>query len=616
MAAVSAKPLVPLHQITIRFAGDSGDGMQLVGTQFADLSSLMGNSLCTMSDYPSEIRAPAGSLGGVSGFQLTLADRTVRTPGDSAQVLVAMNPAALKVSLSHLDPSGIIVANEDEFTEQNLKKAGYAQNPLTDDSLREYRLIPVAITRLNMETLKHLEMQKSARDRCKNFVALGLVMWLFDRPLQPLLEWMMKKFRKQPEVMAANGAALRAGHNYANTAELFSVHYHIAPTQLAKGRYRRVTGNEALALGCAAAAQKAGRPLVYASYPITPASEILHELSRLKRFDVRTLQLEDEIAACCAAVGASFGGSIGVTGTSGPGFSLKAEAMGLAVIAELPLVVINVQRAGPSTGMPTKSEQADLLQAVFGRHGESPAVVMAAASPSDCFEVAYEAVRVAVRYMTPVIVLSDGFLANCAEPWRLPDEKDLPAVDSIVPPLPEDFRPYERDAKTLARPWVRPGTASYEHRVGGLEKEDVTGAVSYDAQNHQRMVRLRAAKVERIAKDLPPAKPNGPSTGDLIVVSWGSTYGPCSSAVEELQADGLSVAHLHLRYLNPLPKNLRFLLREYRHVLVPENNEGHLRFLLRNACLVDAQGLNKVEGRPFLIREIKTAIRNLLRRGS
>jgi 2-oxoglutarate ferredoxin oxidoreductase subunit alpha len=356
--------------------------------------------------------------------------------------------------------------------------------------------------------------------------------------------------------------------------------------------------------------------MVYASYPITPASEILHELSRLKRFDVRTMQLEDEIAACCAAVGASFGGSIGVTGTSGPGFSLKAEAMGLAVIAELPLVVINVQRAGPSTGMPTKSEQSDLLQAVFGRHGESPVVVMAAASPSDCFDVAYEAVRIAVRYMTPVVVLSDGFLATCAEPWRVPEEKDLAPIVSPELPPPEKFRPFARDPKTLARPWAAPGTPFYEHRVGGLEKEENTGAVSYDAQNHQRMVRQRAAKVERVAKDLPPAKPVGPSSGDLIVVSWGSTFGPCSSAVEELQADGLSVAHLHLRYLNPLPKNLRFLLRQYRNVLVPENNEGHLRLLLRNACLVDAQGLNKVEGRPFLIREVKTAIRNLLRRGS
>lgn len=616
MAVVSTKPLVPLHQITIRFAGDSGDGMQLIGTQFADLSSMMGNSLCTLSDYPSEIRAPAGSLGGVSGFQLTLADRTVRTPGDDAQVLVAMNPAALKVSLPNLEPSGIIVANEDEFTEQNLKKAGYDSNPLSDDSLREYRLIPVAITRLNQEALKHLDMQKSARDRCKNFVALGLVMWLVDRPLQPVLEWIMKKFKKQSEAVASNGAALRTGYYYANTAELFRMHFHIAPTQLPKGRYRRVTGNEALALGCAAAAQKTGRPLVYASYPITPASEILHELSRLKRFDVRTLQLEDEIAACCAAIGASFGGSIGVTGTSGPGLSLKAEAIGLAVMAELPLVVINVQRAGPSTGMPTKSEQADLLQAIFGRHGECPAVVMAAASPSDCFEVAYEAVRVAVRYMTPVIVLSDGFLANCAEPWRIPDEKELPSIVSPDLPPPEEFRSFARDPKTLARPWVAAGTPAYEHRLGGLEKEETTGAVSYDAQNHQRMVLQRAAKVARVAKDLPPAKPHGPSTGDLIVVSWGSTFGPCRSAVEELQADGLSVAHLHLRYLNPLPRNLRFLLREYRHVLVPENNDGQLRLLLRNACLVDVQGLNKTEGRPFLIREVKTAIRHLLRRGS
>ncbi len=588
--------------------------MQLVGSQFADLASQVGNTIRTMPDYPSEIRAPAGSLAGVSGYQLNFADEEITTPGDAPYVLVAMNPAALKVSLPELQKGGIVIVNQDEFNEKNLAKARYATNPLEDGSLSDYRVLPVAMTRLNDEATQSTGLPGTQRARCKNFFALGVVLWLYDRPLQPLFEWLMKKFRKTPPVMSANGASLRAGYNYANTTELFRVHYHVAPARLPKGRYRRVTGNEAVALGLIAAAHKVQRPLFYASYPITPASEILHELSRHKHFDVRTFQCEDEIAACCAAIGGSFAGAIGITGTSGPGLALKIEAMGLAVMTELPLVVINVQRAGPSTGMPTKTEQSDLLMALYGRHGESPAVVLAAATPADCFPMAFEAVRLATRYMTPVILLSDSFLANSAEAFPIPNPDKLPDLRIAPPPknMP-DFAAYRRDPKTLARPWAVPGIEGLEHRIGGLEKQDVTGLVTYDAENHRRMVDLRAMKIAGIADDIPAAEVEGEPTGDLLVVGWGSTYGAIAAAVKQASAEGHAVSHLHLRYLNPLPHKVGEILRKFRQVVVPENNLGQLSTILRSRFLVDVTPWPKVEGRPFLIREIRNAIEELLK---
>lgn len=603
-----------LRQSTVRFAGDSGDGMQLVGTQFADLASLSGCSIRTIPDFPSEIRAPAGTLAGVSGYQLCFGGEEVMTPGDQPFVLVAMNPAALKVSLPELQPGGLIIMDTDEFTPENLAKARYRANPLEDGSLADYRVVPVAMTRLTEEATKSTGLPPGARARCKNFFALGMTLWLYDQPMQPLLEWLMRKFRKDPAVMAANGASLRAGYNYANTTELLRVHYRVAPGRLPPGRYRRVTGNEAMALGLIAAALRAGRPLVYASYPITPASEILHELSARKEFDVRVIQCEDEIAAACAALGASFAGAIGATGTSGPGLSLKTETLGLAVMTELPLVVIDVQRAGPSTGMPTKTEQADLLMALYGRHGEAPLPVLAPATPADCFPIAFEAVRLATRYMTPVLVLSDGSLANSAEAFRIPDVPQLPDLRSTEPlPEPGDFAPYRRDPRTLARPWVPPGTPGLEHRIGGLEKQEVTGLVTYDSENHQRMVELRARKVAGIANDIPAAELNGEARGDLLVVGWGSTYGAIAAAVRQARIEGHAVAHLHLRHLHPLPRNVEPLLRAFHKVLVPENNTGHLATFLRSQFQVPVESLSKVEGRPFLIRDLRNAIETHLR---
>jgi 2-oxoglutarate ferredoxin oxidoreductase subunit alpha len=611
----SRRELLEVRESTVRFAGDSGDGMQLVGIQFADLASLSGCAIRTIPDFPSEIRAPAGTLAGVSGYQLNFGDQDITTPGDNPFVLVVMNPAALKVSLKDLQPGGIVIVNLDEFTPANLAKAQYASNPLEDDSLDGFRVIPVAMGRLTDEATKSSGLPSSERARCKNFFALGMVLWLYDQPMQPLLEWLMKKFRKTPPVMAANGASLRAGYNFANTAELFRVHFHVAPAHLPKGRYRRVTGNEALALGLIAAATRAERPLVYASYPITPASEILHELSARKEFDVRVLQCEDEIAACCAAIGASFAGALGVTGTSGPGLALKTEAMGLAVMTELPLVIIDVQRAGPSTGMPTKTAQSDLLMALFGRPGEAPMPVLAAASPSDCFAMAIEAMRLATRYMTPVLLLSDSFLANSAEAFAIPDVSKLPDLRVTSPAKgTKDFAPYRRDPKTLARPWALPGTEGLEHRIGGLEKQDVTGLVTYDSDNHRRMVGLRAQKVANIAQDIPPAQVNGPAKGDLLVVGWGSTYGAIVAAVKQARDEGHAVGHVHLRHLHPFPRNLEQALRSYKRVLVPENNAGHLATLLRSRFPLEINSLPKVEGRPFLIREIRNAIEEALRK--
>jgi 2-oxoglutarate ferredoxin oxidoreductase subunit alpha len=609
------RQLLEVRESTVRFAGDSGDGMQLVGSQFADLASLSGCAIRTIPDFPSEIRAPAGSLAGVSGYQLCFGDQDITTPGDHPYVLVAMNPAALKVSLPDLQAGGIVIVNVDEFTAANLAKAQYLANPIEDGSLDGYRLIPVAMGRLTDEATRPSGLPGVERARCKNFFALGMVLWLYDQPMQPLLEWLMKKFRKTLPVMAANGASLRAGYNYANTAELFRVHFHVAPAKLAKGRYRRVTGNEAIALGLIAASSRAERPVVYASYPITPASEILHELSARKEFDVRVLQCEDEIAACCAAIGASFAGALGVTGTSGPGLALKTEAMGLAVMTELPLVIIDVQRAGPSTGMPTKTEQSDLLMALYGRHGESPMVVLAASTPSDCFYTAIEAVRIATRYMTPVLVLSDSFLGNSAEAFAIPDVSRLPEMRVASPGKDtKDFAPYRRNPKTLARPWAIPGTENLEHRIGGLEKQDITGMVTYDSQNHRRMVELRAQKIAGIAQDIPSAQPTGSTQGDLLVIGWGSTYGAIVAAVKQARDEGHSVAHVHLRHLNPLPRNLGELMDNFRRILVPENNTGQLTTLLRSQFKVEITPLNKVEGRPFLIHEIRNTIEELLRK--
>ncbi len=609
------RQLLEVRESTVRFVGDSGDGMQLVGSQFADLASLSGSAIRTIPDFPSEIRAPAGTLAGVSGYQLNFGDEDITTPGDNPFVLVAMNPAALKVSLPDVQAGGIIIANVDEFTPANLAKAKYAANPLEDGSLVGYRVIPVGMSQLTDEATRPSGLPGVERARCKNFFALGMVLWLYDQPMQPLLEWLMKKFLKSPAVMAANGASLRAGYNFANTTELFRVHFHVAPAQLAKGRYRRVTGNEAMALGLIAASCRAERPIVYASYPITPASEILHELSARKEFDVRVLQCEDEIAACCAAIGASFAGAIGMTGTSGPGLALKTEALGLAVMTELPLVVVNVQRAGPSTGMPTKTEQSDLLMALYGRHGEAPLAVLAAATPADCFTTAIEAVRIATRYMTPVIVLSDSFLANSAEALAIPNVDALPDLRVASPTSQtKDFAPYSRHPQTLARPWAAPGTEGLEHRIGGLEKQDITGIVSYDSDNHRHMVELRARKIARIADDVPPATVLGEPKGDLLVVGWGSTHGAITAAVKQARDEGHAVSHVHLRYLNPLPRNLGELLRNFRHVLVPENNLGQLATVLRSQFPTEITSLPKVEGRPFLIREIRNAIEGIIRK--
>jgi 2-oxoglutarate ferredoxin oxidoreductase subunit alpha len=612
--STSGRQLLEVRESTVRFAGDSGDGMQLVGSQFADLASLSGCAMRTIPDFPSEIRAPAGSLAGVSGYQMNFGDEAIMTPGDAPYVLVAMNPAALKVSLHDLQAGGIIIVNVDEFTTANLTKAQYKANPLEDGSLRGYRVVPAAMSRMTDEATRETGLSSTERARCKNFFALGMVLWLYDQPMQPLFEWLMKKFRKAPAVMRANGASLRAGYNYANTTELFRVHFHVTPARLPKGRYRRVTGNEALAMGLIAASCRADRPIVYASYPITPASEILHELSARKEFDVRVIQCEDEIAACCAAIGASFAGALGVTGTSGPGLALKTEGMGLAVMTELPVVVIDVQRAGPSTGMPTKTEQADLLMALYGRHGEAPMVVLAAASPADCFPMAFEAVRLATKYMTPVLLLSDSFLANSAEAFALPNVAHLPDLKVPSPTKDmKDFAPYRRDPQTLARPWAVPGTEGLEHRIGGLEKQDVTGLVTYDSENHRRMVEVRARKIASIADDLPAAQVDGEPKGDLLVVGWGSTYGAIVAAVRQARDEGHSVSHLHLRHLCPLPRRTGEVLKNFRHVLVPENNLGQLASVLRSQFQVELTSLPKVEGRPFLIRDIRNTIEEMLR---
>jgi 2-oxoglutarate ferredoxin oxidoreductase subunit alpha len=598
-------PVQELDRVTIRFAGDSGDGMQLTGTQFTRTAAVFGNDISTFPDYPAEIRAPAGSLPGVSGFQISFSASDIHTPGDQPDVLVAMNPAALKTNVGELPPGGALIVNSDAFTPQNLNKAAYTSNPLTDGSLKQFNVFEVPISTLNARSAEGLDMTSRQVDLSKNFFALGLMFWLYERSMDPTLAWIQQKFGARPVIAEANTRSLKAGYAYGETTEMFHTTYRVPRAKLPPGLYRNITGNEATGLGFLAASTLAKRTLFYGSYPITPASDILHQLSAYKHFGVRAFQAEDEIAAIGAAIGAAYGGALALTGTSGPGVSLKSEAMGLAVMTELPLVVVDVQRAGPSTGMPTKVEQADLLQVLYGRNGESPLPVVAPATPGECFTMAIEASRLALKYMTPVVYLSDAFVANGAEPWQVPSLESLPDI-SVPSAQAGDgiFRPYARDPETLARPWAVPGTPGLEHRIGGLEKADGLGNVSYDPENHHRMSLLRAQKVAGIAKDIAPLEVFGPESGELLIVGWGSTYGALRSAVERLNAAGRSVAHAHFRHLNPFPANTEEVLRRYETVLVPEINLGQLALLLRAAYLVDAISYNRVRGKPFRIQEI------------
>ncbi|HEX9749668.1 MAG TPA: 2-oxoacid:acceptor oxidoreductase subunit alpha [candidate division Zixibacteria bacterium] len=602
-----------LERVTIRFAGDSGDGIQVQGNQFTLATAIAGNDLGTFPDFPAEIRAPAGTLPGVSSFQISFSQHEIHTPGDAPDVLVVFNPAALKVHLRDLGRGGTIIVNSDSFNTQGLKKAGYEKSPLDDGSLAAYRLIQIPMSTLNTRALEEVPLTAQEKNRSKNFFALGVVYWLYDRPLEPTVQWINEKFGNTPDVATANLTALRAGYNFADTTEIFTSHYTVRRAPLPPGDYRNISGTEAISYGLLAATYLSKTTLFYASYPITPASDMLHTLAAHKNdFGVKTFQAEDEIAAICAAIGASYAGNIGATGTSGPGMALKGEAIGLAVMAELPLIIINVQRAGPSTGMPTKSEQTDLLQAVVGRNGECPVVVLAPRSAADCFATAIEAVRLATKFMTPVIILSDGFLANSSEPWRLPDIDTLPEFSIRREVEAKVFHPYERDPDTLARPWVIPGTPGLEHRIGGLEKENVTGNVSYDPVNHETMVYLRAQKVRHVAMDYPPTKVDGDPSGTLLVVGWGSTYGPIRTAVENVRRKGKKVSYVHLRYLWPFPNDLGGILKDFETVLVPELNLGQLRMLLRGEYGLPVVGLNKVQGQPFKIAEVQSKIEELI----
>jgi len=612
---VTHKRVEERESVVIRFAGDSGDGMQVTGMQFSTESAIAGNDLSTLPDFPAEIRAPAGTLAGVSGFQLHFASHEIFTPGDEADVLVAMNPAALKVNIGDLKPNATIIVDEATFTEQNLRKAEYQSNPLTDGSLVRFQVFAIDISKLTAAALHDMNLPARTVSRCRNFFALGLTSWLFHRPIDPTIRWIEQRFKNNPELREANIRALRAGYNFGETNELFRTSYEVKAARLAPGKYRNITGNTAAALGFLAAAHRAGLPLFLGSYPITPASDILHELAAYKNFGVYTFQAEDEIAGIGAALGASFGGAIGVTTTSGPGMCLKAETINLAVAVELPLVIADIQRGGPSTGVPTKPEQGDLLMALYGRNSESPVPVIAASTPADCFYAAYEAVRIAVKYMTPVIFLSDGYLANGAEPWRIPRPEDLPEIPVRFWSDPKGFFPYLRDPETLSRPWVRPGTPGLEHRIGGLEREYLSGHVSYAPLNHEQMVRVRARKVAGIAREIPPTEIFGPDSGDLLVVGWGSTFGSIREAVLRAQRQNKSVAHVHLRHLNPLPPDLGNIVRRFRKILVPEMNLGQLLRVIRAEYLVDAVGLNKVQGLPFKAAEIARRIDRMIGAG-
>ena len=615
-----AKQVVEVDRVVIRFAGDSGDGMQLTGDRFTSEAAWMGNDLLTLPDFPAEIRAPAGTLPGVSSFQLAFADHDITPPGDQPNVLVAMNPAALKANIADLPRGSDLIVNTDEFTKRNVEKVGYHESPLDDDSLEAYRLHPIALTSMTVEALKEFDVTKKEAERAKNMFALGLLLWLYHRPTEGTIEFLEKKFASKPEIMKANIAAFQAGWSYGETTEEFSVQYEVKPAAMQPGTYRNITGNLALAYGLITASHQSGLRLFLGSYPITPASDILHELSKHKRFGVMTFQAEDEIAGIGAALGASYGGSLAVTTTSGPGIALKSETIGLAVSLELPLIVVDVQRGGPSTGLPTKTEQSDLLQAMFGRNGESPVPIVAPQSPADCFDATVEAARIAVTYRTPVFLLSDGYLANGSEPWCLPEVDSLPVIDPDFATKPnhqaedgsEEFWAYQRDPQTLARPWAIPGTAGLEHRIGGLEKADGSGNISYDPENHDHMVRLRQAKVDAIADTIPDIKVDDPG-GDarILMLGWGSTYGPIGAACQIIRRSGVKVAQAHLRHLNPFPRNLGAVLASYERVVVPEMNLGQLNMLLRSKFLIDTYGYNQVRGLPFKSSELVDVIREI-----
>jgi 2-oxoglutarate ferredoxin oxidoreductase subunit alpha len=601
-----------IDKAVIRFCGDSGDGMQITGSQFTNTVALYGNDLATFPDYPAEIRAPAGTLPGVSGFQVHFSSSNVYTPGDSVDVLIAMNPAALKMNLPDLRTNGILIVNSDDFKETDLRKAQITVSPLEDHSLDGYRLFAVELTKLTRAALKDVGLDAKSMDRCKNFFALGMCYWLYNRSMEPTLRWLDDKFKNKPQLVTANKLAMQAGYSFCEATEAFQISYEIPPAKLSPGVYRNISGNAALALGFVAASQQAGIPLFLGSYPITPASDILHELSMYKDFGVTTFQAEDEIAAVSSAIGASYTGALAITTTSGPGMALKTEAIGLAVAVELPLVICDIQRGGPSTGLPTKTEQADLLQAMYGRNSEAPVPVLAPSSPGDCFWIALEASRIAIKYIVPVIILSDGYLANGAEPWKVPTVAELPQIPVHFETNPEGFLPYKRNPSTLARPWAIPGTAGLEHRVGGIEKQDVTGNINYEPLNHEHMVRTRAEKVEGIAQDIPEIVPEGDPSGDLLIVAWGSTAGPITAAMKPMREKGHRIGHVHLRYLNPLPRNLGDILKRYKRVLVPEMNMGQLVMILRAKFLVDAESYGKIQGKPFKQSEIEAKIEELL----
>ena len=598
---------------TIRFAGDSGDGMQLTGSQFSDNTAIFGNDLATLPDFPAEIRAPKGSLAGVSSFQLQFSNKNIHTPGDDLDVLVAMNPAGLKVHLGDLKDNGMLIINTANFTSKNLKLAGYEENPLDDELLEGYQAIKVDMTKLVATALEKIELSSKLKARSTNMFALGLLYWLYGRSLDSSVNFIQKKFAKAPDIVEANIKALNAGYYYGETLEVIKTTYRVNKAKFEKGMYRNIMGNNALAFGLLTAAQRSGLDLYYGGYPITPASDILHYLAQYKNFGVKTFQAEDEIAGVVSAIGAAFAGDLAITATSGPGVALKSEALGLAVITELPLVLVNVQRGGPSTGLPTKTEQSDLNQAIYGRNGEAPMVVLAPATPADCFMMAYEACRIALKYMIPVILLSDGYIANGSEPWKIPNVNTLPDMETRILKKKEGFAPFNHGNPDLARPWALPGTPGMEHRIGGLEKWEETGHVSYDPENHQKMVELRQEKVDIIARDLPPAKPFGKESGDLLVIGWGGTHGALRSAVETAQSEGMSVSHLHLRHLNPLPQNLGEILVKFQKVMIAELNLGQLANIIRAKFLVDAVGLNKVQGKPFTQTEVFNKITELVK---
>jgi 2-oxoglutarate/2-oxoacid ferredoxin oxidoreductase subunit alpha len=609
----STKPTSEIKSAVVRFAGDSGDGMQLAGAQFTSTSAVVGNDIATLPDYPAEIRAPIGTVAGVSGFQINFSSESIFTPGDKVHALIAMNPAAFKAHVEDVEPGGIVIANESEFGKVNLKKAGYPEgfNPLDDEELnRKLQLFKVPVSRLNTEALKDSGLGAKDANRCKNMFALGIVYWLYDRPLDITIGHIEDYFGKKknlPQVAAANIASLKSGFYFGETAELFPVRYHVAKAPIKPGKYRKITGNEAVAMGLVTASKLAGKDVCYCSYPITPASNVLHALAGMRNYGVKTFQAEDEIAAVCAAIGASYAGQLGVTGTSGPGLALKSEAIGLAVMIEMPLVVVNVQRGGPATGLPTKTEQSDLLQAMYGRNGECPVVIIAAQSPGDCFDSAIEASKIAMQHRVPVILMTDGYLGNGSEPWRIPDHNSFEKIEVTHPSDPETFQAYSRDDK-LVRPWAIPGTPGLEHRLGGLEKQHLTGNVNYEPENHQLMMEVRKQKIERIADDFDPIAPYGDSEGELLVLGWGGTYGSIYTAVANARRAGKSVSGMHIRHINPMPKNLGDVLKRFKRLLIPELNLGQLRMIIRGRYLADARGLNKVQGKPFLVEEIDQAI--------